>query len=173
MKHPAASPTLGLALLACLAAACGPGNAGEDRAATDATFADTAPRDSAREAAQDAPVVYPEAGAAPCLPAGNAASGMAVGARLCARCHFSDLGGGIVIANPLGPNLHNDGSGAGAWWDCDLQNAVRRGRRPDGFELCAQMPRWSTTDLTDADLADLVAYLRTLTAPGRFTAVCN
>lgn len=41
----------------------------------------------------------------------------------------------------------------------DFRNTVEKGRHPDGEEVKADMPRWK---LSEADLADLFAFLKTL-----------
>jgi cytochrome c553 len=109
-------------------------------------------------------------GSSSCLPMGNAAMGMATATATCGACHSADLGGGTM---PPGQNLHNDGMGAGGWSDCNFQRALRMGVDDNGRSLCASMPRYSAGDLSDQQIADILAYLKTLTTPGRMTAACQ
>jgi cytochrome c553 len=147
--------------LAFSLAACGgmmPGNdAGNDSGTTDSG---TPPTDggSMRD------------GSSSCLPMGNAVMGATVAAATCGACHGADLGGGTT---PPGQNLHNDGMGAGGWSDCDFQRAVRMGVDPAGRSLCASMPRYAAGQLSDQQLADILAHLKTLTTAGRMTGACQ
>lgn len=60
------------------------------------------------------------------------------------------------------PNLTPSPEGLGAWSDEQVVAAIRTGMRPDGRQLAPIMPYGSYGALTDADVADLVAFLRTL-----------
>jgi cytochrome c553 len=60
------------------------------------------------------------------------------------------------------PNLTPNPEGLGAWSDDEVAAAVRTGQRPDGRMLAPIMPWMSYGALTDEDVADLVAYLRSL-----------
>ena len=61
------------------------------------------------------------------------------------------------------PNLTNDeATGLGSWTDEQIANAIRTGERPDGRILAPIMPWISYAAYTDADIMDLVAYLRSL-----------
>ncbi|MDA1004461.1 MAG: hypothetical protein O3B31_14140 [Chloroflexi bacterium] len=63
----------------------------------------------------------------------------------------------LTRAEAAGDDDHDDEHG-----ECDLAafwRAVVDGRHPDGAPLNDLMPRWQ---LSDADLADLADYLRTL-----------
>lgn len=79
---------------------------------------------------------------------------------------------GLGIFYP--PNLTRDiGTGLGAWTDDEIKRAIRTGERPDGRILAPIMPWRSYAAYTDADIADLIAYLRSLPAvafqvPGPF-----
>lgn len=80
---------------------------------------------------------------------------------------------GIGIFWP--PNLTPSREGLGDWTDAEVAAAIRTGVRPDGRMLAPIMPWESYAALTDADVADLVAYLRTLppsagTVPGPLSA---
>lgn len=124
--------------------------------------------------------------------AGDAARGEYLAAIMdCTGCHSGRLpdgridpaahltGGTIGFEMPgLGifypPNLTGDAaSGLGGWSDAEIVTAIRQGARPDGRILAPIMPWESYGRLTDADAADLVAYLRSLPAaaspvPGPF-----
>lgn len=60
------------------------------------------------------------------------------------------------------PNLTPSPQGLGDWSDEEVAAAIRHGERPDGRMLAPIMPWESYSALTDDDVADLVAYLRTL-----------
>lgn len=108
---------------------------------------------------------------AECLPTGNAANGaMLVMTNACGSCHGADLGGGTT---PAGQNLHNDGTGAGGWNACQFREALRNGKDDEGRTLCASMPRYPSSAISDQALADILAHLKTLTTAGRTTAACN
>jgi mono/diheme cytochrome c family protein len=91
------------------------------------------------------------------------------GARLaelygCVECHGADLGGtmlidGMPFARVPAPNL-TAGREHGALTDQHLETAVRHGVGADGRALFV-MPSAEYTYLDDAELADIVAYLRT------------
>ena len=93
----------------------------------------------------------------------------------CLGCHTEDkkgavpYAGGRALSTPFGtfygPNItpHRE-AGIGAWSEADFVRAVRDGRRPDGANLFPAFPYPSFTRMTDADLRDLWAYLRSLPA---------
>jgi mono/diheme cytochrome c family protein len=98
----------------------------------------------------------------------------------CSSCHASPgqddrlrLGGGLALASPYGtfraPNISSDPKdGVGAWTTKDLANALLGGVSPDGSHYYPVFPYPSFAHLTVADVADLMAYLRTLpSVPGR------
>ncbi len=102
--------------------------------------------------------------------ASRSAEAVARGAHLavvtaCIGCHGADLTGqamgvsGSVIETP------NLTLAAGRLSDADLDRAIRRGLRPDGHSELA-MPSQAYASLTDADVAALVGYLRTLPPRG-------
>lgn len=96
----------------------------------------------------------------------------------CVGCHTEDrkgatpLAGGRTLKTPFGtfygPNLtpHLD-AGLGRWTEADFVRAMRDGVRPDGAHYYPAFPYASFTRITDRDLADLWAYLRTLPPDGR------
>jgi mono/diheme cytochrome c family protein len=89
----------------------------------------------------------------------------------CVSCHTREGGaayaGGRAIATPLGTirstNITPDReTGIGKWRADDLKRALREGIAADGSHLFPAFPYPSYTLMTDGDIADLYAYLRTL-----------
>ncbi|SNT27097.1 c-type cytochrome [Tropicimonas sediminicola] len=60
------------------------------------------------------------------------------------------------------PNLTPSTSGLGDWTDTQIADAIRTGQRPDGRLLAPAMPWPAYAELSDEDVAALVAYLRSL-----------
>ncbi|HEX5476891.1 MAG TPA: cytochrome c [Burkholderiales bacterium] len=96
----------------------------------------------------------------------------------CFGCHTEDrkgatpFAGGRALKTPFGifygPNITPDPEvGLGRWTQAEFVNAMRRGVRPDGASLYPAFPYPSFTKITDADLHDLWAYLRTLAPSAR------
>jgi mono/diheme cytochrome c family protein len=106
--------------------------------------------------------------------AGDAARGLYLAkAGGCLACHTEDnkgatpFAGGRALKTPFGtfygPNLTpHAGAGIGRWSDADFVRAMRHGVRPDGANYYPAFPYPSFTGITDRDLADLWAYLKTL-----------
>jgi len=93
----------------------------------------------------------------------------------CAGCHTRVkpkgklLAGGRGLTTPFGvffpPNITPDTvHGIGAWREGDFLRAMREGRAPDGTIYYPSFPYPSYTGMSDADLRDLWAYLRTVPA---------
>ncbi|MBO4220938.1 cytochrome c [Bradyrhizobium neotropicale] len=94
----------------------------------------------------------------------------------CASCHASPgqadrlhLGGGLALASPYGtfrvPNISMDPvDGIGNWQTKDLANALLNGVSPSGTHYYPVFPYASLTHMHPQDVADLMAYLRTLPA---------
>lgn len=91
----------------------------------------------------------------------------------CAGCHTEEkdkavpYAGGRALKTPFGtfygPNLTpHPQAGIGRWSEADFVRAMREGRRPDGAHYFPAFPYPSFTRITDADLRDLWAYLRSL-----------
>ena len=103
-------------------------------------------------------------------PASAAQKGAAiVAAKRCSDCHQSDpsdatlAGSMLPTAGPKAypPNLTPDmETGLGAWSDVAIVRAIREGVNDEGRALCNAMPRFH--DMTDAEAAAVVAYLRSL-----------
>lgn len=96
----------------------------------------------------------------------------------CLACHTEDregavpYAGGRALKTPFGtfygPNITPDReAGIGRWSEADFIRAVRFGVRPDGAAYFPAFPYPSFTKITDNDLRDLWAYLRTLTPDKR------
>lgn len=98
----------------------------------------------------------------------------------CESCHKSPgqpdplrLGGGLELKTPFGsffaPNISSDpADGIGRWRSVDIANALLSGVSPDGQHLYPAFPYPSYQRMTPADVANLIAFLRTLAAvPGR------
>ncbi|MBL8200317.1 MAG: cytochrome c [Chromatiales bacterium] len=91
----------------------------------------------------------------------------------CLTCHTADrpdaipLAGGRAIKTTFGtfyaPNLTPDRStGLGGWTDADLRRALREGVAPDGSYYYPVFPYPAYTGISDADVASIGAYLRSL-----------
>jgi mono/diheme cytochrome c family protein len=91
----------------------------------------------------------------------------------CLGCHTAEakdavpFAGGRALKTPFGtfygPNItpHRQ-AGIGQWSETDFARAMRHGERPDGSNYFPAFPYPSFTRISDADLRDLWAYLRTL-----------
>ena len=101
----------------------------------------------------------------------------------CAGCHGADLGGwregpapsdpaqhpGEMFAGPFGRvparNISQDKeTGIGDWTDEQIIDAIRNGKDDEGDQLYPIMPYGHFHFLSDQDTADLVAFLRTVSA---------
>src|SRR5262245_29478856 len=86
---------------------------------------------------------------------------------VCIDCHGENLGGGIVVDDPLlgrltAPNLTTGQNGLGSQLsDKDLATVIRYGVLPDGRSVRI-MPSDDYTHLNDTDLAAIIAYLRSV-----------
>ncbi|MFW6206619.1 MAG: c-type cytochrome, partial [Gemmatimonadota bacterium] len=84
----------------------------------------------------------------------------------CAECHGEDLGGGVMVdafplGSLLGPNLTGGEGGAmGDYTPADWDRIVRHGILPDGQP--AVMPSEDFLRMSDRELSDIVAYIRSL-----------
>jgi mono/diheme cytochrome c family protein len=86
----------------------------------------------------------------------------------CHDCHGDDLRGRLFheepkVVNAAGPNLT---LAAARQSDADLVRAIRLGVGADGRALWV-MPSQSFSHLTDAETADLIAYIRSLEPAGK------
>jgi mono/diheme cytochrome c family protein len=91
----------------------------------------------------------------------------------CIGCHTETrkdaqpYAGGRALKTPFGtfygPNITpHPQAGIGAWTEADFIRALREGKRRDGSNYFPAFPYSSFTRISDADLRDLWAYLRTL-----------
>ena len=94
----------------------------------------------------------------------------------CGACHTAEEGapyaGGHAIETDrgtfYGPNITPDPThGIGEWTYNDFVRAMRHGRSPAGHTYWPAFPYPAYTHLRDAELADLWAYLRTLSPSDR------
>jgi mono/diheme cytochrome c family protein len=108
---------------------------------------------------------------------GDAAAGRLVYfAGGCDSCHKSPgqddplrLGGGLALNTPFGtfypPNISADPvDGIGRWRPVDIANALLSGVSRDGQNLYPAFPYPSYQRMTPKDVADLIAFLRTVPA---------
>jgi mono/diheme cytochrome c family protein len=96
----------------------------------------------------------------------------------CLACHTEDrkdavpFAGGRALKTPFGtfygPNItpHPE-AGLGRWSEADFIRAMRLGERPDGAHYFPAFPYPSFTRISDSDLRDLWAFLRTLAPSSR------
>jgi mono/diheme cytochrome c family protein len=91
----------------------------------------------------------------------------------CVGCHTSTAKGAIQFAGGrelktpfgtfYGPNITpHPQAGIGRWTEADFVRAMREGNGPGGSHYYPAFPFPAYTKITDADLRDLWAYLRTL-----------
>ena len=96
----------------------------------------------------------------------------------CSGCHTekqqgaAPYAGGRALETPFGtfyaPNITPDpAAGIGNWRESDLLRALRKGVRPDGAHYFPAFPYPSFTNITDADVRDLWAFLRTVQSSDR------
>jgi mono/diheme cytochrome c family protein len=87
--------------------------------------------------------------------------------RGCIDCHTGNLAGGKFVDVPLlgtvyAANLTRGKNGAASFFtDADWDRAIRHGVKPDGKPLLI-MPAQEYRDLSDEDLAAVVAYLKSV-----------
>ena len=96
----------------------------------------------------------------------------------CLGCHTEDkkdaapFSGGRALKTPFGvfygPNITPDAqAGIGRWTEADFLRAMRHGEQPDGANYFPAFPYPSFTQMSDADLRDLWAHLRSLAPSAR------
>jgi mono/diheme cytochrome c family protein len=93
----------------------------------------------------------------------------------CEGCHTAPGGkpfaGGTVLVTPFGkiaaPNITPDrDTGIGSWSEADFRRALREGVSPGGKRLYPAMPYPAYASMSDADVATLWTYIRSV-APAR------
>ena len=93
----------------------------------------------------------------------------------CGSCHAAEddetklvLAGGRRLKSDFGtfisPNISPSPQGIGNWTITDFANAMLNGTSPDGSHYFPAFPYTSYTRMTDQDIADLWAFMRTLPA---------
>lgn len=87
------------------------------------------------------------------------------GAYGCADCHAHNLQGAYIP--DFGISSRNLTRLAASFSDADFDRAVRRGLRPDGTSVAESMPSDAFQFIADADMADIVAYIRSLKPAGK------
>ncbi|WP_260928452.1 cytochrome c [Novosphingobium sp. 9] len=119
--------------------------------------------------ATSAPVLAQDAGPDFTDPALVARGAVVANAGDCAACHRAvethgaPYVGGYKIASPLGdivaPNITpSKSAGIGGWSFADFDNAMRKGKRPDGANLYPAMPYTDYQGISTADMQALYAY---------------
>ena len=77
---------------------------------------------------------------------------------MCTACHGENAAGG------LGPNITGSvAAGIGSWDEATFTRAIREGVDKSGQKFCLVMSVYPATAMSDVQLRDLYAYLRTLT----------
>lgn len=100
------------------------------------------------------------------------ASSLAEGQRLatmrgCSDCHAPDFGGKVFIDDPMLGSISTanltggEGSATVNYTVADWERAIRHGIRPDGRGLLI-MPSYEYAGLSDEQVAQMIAYLRTV-----------
>lgn len=83
----------------------------------------------------------------------------------CTDCHGPDLSGQVMDMGPMGQltasNLTTGRGGLSGWTEADFVRAIRHGVRPDS-SLLVFMPSGIYHELTDPDLAAIIAYVRSV-----------
>lgn len=129
------------------------GAAGE-AASGDAASGDMAAGEGASSAAGEAATGGAADTAGDTGATGNAEAGQTVYVGNCAGCHGANGQGNI------GPSLVT-ADGPRSWTLAQFTTTLREGRTPDR-ELSATMPRYGEAQISDAQIADLQAYIKTL-----------
>lgn len=117
--------------------------------------------------AVDFPIPYPDVDGSVSLEASIARGKHLVEARyVCVECHGVDFGGGTMVDDPLvgtflGPNLTaGKGSKVSNYQVADWDRTVRHGILPNGQPT--PMPAEDFRSMSDQELADIIAYIRSL-----------
>lgn len=95
--------------------------------------------------------------------------------RGCSDCHTPDLGGQVLLDDPMlgtipTANLtRGQGSATAGYTVADWERAIRHGVGPDGHSLLF-MPSYEFSGLSDEQVAQMIAYLQTAPAVDRIPA---
>lgn len=82
----------------------------------------------------------------------------------CVECHGQDLSGGTVIDDPVAGHVHGSNITPfklKAWSDAEIIRTLRHGVSKDGHPLLI-MPSEDYQSMSEPDMADIVAYLRSV-----------
>lgn len=141
------------AAVAALAAGCSssdntdtnPGGAGKGSAGSPGTAGSgTAGSGTAGAAAAGAPGMM-----------GDATKGAAAYKKAtCDSCHGTN-GEGM-----LGPNITGSSAGIGTMTEPQFLDAIRNGKNKNGMDLCFLMTKFPASSVSDADVADIYAFLK-------------
>ncbi len=82
----------------------------------------------------------------------------------CMDCHRKNLQGGLIPS--MGVSARNLTRLAAIFSDADFDRAIRHGLRPDGTSVAEFMPSDAFRYMTDRDMADLLAYIRSVKPAG-------
>ena len=105
---------------------------------------------------------------------GNATKGQYIANTAgCIGCHTINKSGAVSYAGGrgletpfgtfYGPNITPDKeTGIGTWTDADFKRAIRQGERRDGSHYFPAFPYPSFTGMSDTDIQDLWAFLKTV-----------
>lgn len=114
------------------------------------------------------------AGGAAASAQGNASKGEYIASSAgCKGCHTAAKAGSVPFAGVraletpfgifYGPNITPDKeTGLGSWTEAEFKRALRHGERRDGSNYFPAFPYPSFTGMSDMDIQDLWAYLKTL-----------
>jgi len=83
----------------------------------------------------------------------------------CADCHARALQGAFIA--DFGVSSRNLARLAASFSDADFERAVRKGLRPDGTSVAEFMPSDAFQYMADGDMADIIAYIRSLKPGGK------
>lgn len=108
------------------------------------------------------------------------AASLAEGQRLvtmrgCSDCHAPDFGGKVFIDDPMLGSISTanltggEGSATANYTVADWERTIRHGIRPDGRGLLI-MPSYEYAGLSDEQVAQMIAYLRTVSPVDRAPA---
>jgi mono/diheme cytochrome c family protein len=82
----------------------------------------------------------------------------------CANCHRENLQGAFIP--DLAVTSRNLTRLAKTYSDADFDHAIRHGLRPDGTSVAQEMPADAFQFVSDADLSDIISYIRSLPPAG-------
>ncbi|WP_162393757.1 c-type cytochrome [Deinococcus kurensis] len=125
-----------------------------EAASGEATSGDMAAGEGASSAAGEAAAGTSDSAAGDTEAVGDAQAGQTVFAGNCAGCHGANGQGQI------GPSLVT-ADGPKSWTLAQFTTTLREGKTPER-ELSATMPRFGEAQISDTQIADLQAYIKTL-----------